>query len=132
MSKTTLTKEVIVTRSNEVGTLAKVATTFAEGKVNVEACCCYTQDDKTCNFHFVTSDPDKTMNLLRKTGWTHKENPILCVELSNKVGTLADTATKLGNAGVDIDYCYCSTGPGPTTKVFFSTKDNNKALKALG
>lgn len=132
MPKTTLTKEVIVTCPNKVGTLAKVATAFAEAKVNVEACCCYTQDNTTCNLHFITSDPTKTTEACKKSGWTCKTNEVVCCELPNKVGTLADATTKLATAGVDTEYCYCSTGNGSTTKIFFATKDNNKAVKVLG
>jgi hypothetical protein len=132
MAKTTLCKEVIVTCPNKVGTLAKVTTALAEAKVNVDACCCYTQDGTTCNFHLVTSDTAKTTDLCKKAGWTCKENAVVCCELNNKPGTLADAANKLAQAGVDTEYCWATTGNGSTTKVFFCTKDNNKAAKVLG
>lgn len=132
MPKTTLTKEVIVTCPNKVGTLSKVATALAEAKVNIDGCCCYTEDGQTCNFHLVTSDPAKATDLCKKAGWTCETREVLCCELTNKTGTLADAATKLGTAGVDIRYCYATTGNGATTKVFFCTKDNTKAVKVLG
>ena len=132
MPRTSLTKEVIITVPNKVGTFAKVTSTLAEGRVNIEACCCYTQDGNTANLHFVNADPAKTSELFKKGGWIPKENPIVCCELNNQVGTLAEAANKLGQAGVDIEYCYTSTGNGNTTKVFFATKDNNKAVKTLG
>lgn len=131
MAKATLTKEVIVTCPNKIGTMGKVTTAFAEAKINIEACCCYTMEG-TCNFHFVTADVAKTADVCKKSGWACKENLVVCCELTNKVGTLAETTTKLAQAGVDIDYCYCSTGNGTTTKTYFSTKDNNKCLKTLG
>ena len=132
MSKTTITKEVIVTCPNKTGTLGKATTTLAEGKVNIDACCCYTMDGNTCNFHLVTTDTGKTTDLCKKGGWTCKENTVVCCELNNKVGALAETTTKLAQAGVDIEYCYVSTGNGSTTRAYFCTKDNNKACKTLG
>lgn len=132
MSKTTLMKEVIVTAANKVGSLSKVITAFAESKVNIEGCCCYVQDKQWANLHFVTSDPGKTESVCKNNGWTWKENPIVCCELSNKVGTLAEATHKLAEAGVDIQYCYTSTGNGAVTKVFFSTNDDNKAAQTLG
>lgn len=132
MAKTTRATEVIVTCPNKAGTLAKVATTLAEAKQNIDACCCYTEDGATCNLHFVTTDPTKTVDLCKKSGWTAKTNDVVCCELSNTVGTLASTTTALANAGVDLRYCYFTTGNGAATCVYFCTSDNAKALKALG
>lgn len=130
MAKTKLMKEVVLTCPNQVGALAKVTSALTESQVNIEACCCYTMD-KTANFHIVTADAAKTMGVCKKAGWDCKESPVVCCELTNKVGTLAETTKKLSQAGVDIDYCYTSTGDGSMTKVILATKDNNKAVKVL-
>jgi hypothetical protein len=132
MPKATPVKEVIVTCPNKVGALSKVASALAEARVNVDACCCYSEGGATCNLHFVTPDPTKTLDLCNKSGWTAKVNDVVCCELNNTVGTLASATTALATAGVDIQYCYCSTGNGSATKVYLCTADNDKALKTLG
>lgn len=132
MPKTTLTKEVIVKCPNKVGTLSKVATALAEAKINIDGCCCYSEDGVTCNLHLVTPEANKTLELCKKSGWTCETSEVVCCELNNKAGTLADAATKISGAGVDIRYCYATTGNGATAKVFFCTKENTKAAKVLG
>lgn len=132
MPKASSATEVIVTCPNKTGTLAKVSSTLAEARVNMDACCCYTEDGTTCNLHVVTTDPSKTLDLCKKSGWTAKLNDVVCCELDNTVGTLASATTALSNAGVDIRYCYFTTGNGANTKVYFCTSDNGKAQKSLG
>jgi hypothetical protein len=132
MPKACSAKEVIVTCPNKVGTLAKVASTLAEAKLNIDACCCYSEDGTACNLHFVTTDPSRTLDLCKKSGWTAKINEVVCCELNNTVGTLASATTALSAAGVDLRYCYFTTGNGSATRAYFCTSDNVKAQKTLG
>lgn len=132
MPKATPAKEVVVACPNKVGALSKVASTLAEAKVNVDACCCYSEGGTTCNLHFVTSDLTKALDLCKKSGWTVKINDVVCCELNNEVGTLATATASLATAGVDIQYCYLTTGNGSGAKVYLCTSDNGKAIKALG
>ncbi len=131
MPRTTAAKEVIVTCPNKVGTLSKVSSTLAEAKINIDACCCYSEDGITCNLHFITANPSKTLELCNKSGWTAKTNDVVCCELNNTVGTLASATTALSTAGVDLRYCYFTTGNGTATRVYLCTSDNAKALKVL-
>lgn len=130
MSKTNLTKEVVLTCPNKPGTLAKITSALAKGNINIEACCCYAMENEAY-FHIVTPDSKKTMELCKKSGWGAKESEVVCTELTNKVGSLAEASNKLAEASIDIDYCYTSTGNGSTTKVILATKDNPKTLKVL-
>lgn len=131
MPKATPVKEVVVTCLNKVGALAKVASTLAEAKLNIDACCCYSEGGTTCSLHVVTADTAKTIDLCNKSGWTTKTNDVVCCELSNTVGALASATTALATAGVDVQYCYLSTGNGSVTKLYASTSDNGKAVKVL-
>lgn len=133
MPKTTSAKEIIVTCPNKPGTLARVASALAEAKQNIDACCCYAEaEGGNCNLHVVTADPAKTLDLCKKSGWSAKTNDVVCCELANTPGTLATTCNTLAGAGVDIQYCYFTTGNGGNTRVYFCTGDNAKAAKVLG
>lgn len=132
MPKATAVKEVVVTCSNKVGTLAKVASTLAEARINIDACCCCDEGGSMCNLRFVTTDPTKALDLCEKSGWTVKTNDVVCCEIDDAVGTLASATTKLSTAGVDIQNCYVTTGNGAAIKVYLCTSDNNKAVKVLG
>lgn len=132
MPNTILSREFVVTGPSKPGFLAEVATAFAEKKINIEAFSGRTTEKNMASLHFVTGDPAKTADTLKNTGWTHTEFPVVCVEVENRVGALAEIAGKLSKANVDIEYGYTSTGSGNMCKAFFRTSDNDKALKILG
>ena len=126
----TLGKELFVTTDNKVGTLLKVAAPIKEAGVSIRACCAW-GDGTKANFLLVTDNNDKANQALKKAGLSPQESEAVLTELPNRIGSLAEAAQKLANAGVDIDHCYVSASGGQALAVF-ATKDNAKALKALG
>ena len=57
---------------------------------------------------------------------------VLRVELENRPGALAEVATKLGDKGVNIEYCYGTlSSKGKNAAVILDVKDVNKAIKIL-
>ena len=68
----------------------------------------------------LVSDSDKTMDLLAEHGYLYDIMPVMVVELENRPGSLAETAKKIGDAGININYVYGSVSPseGKTLFVF--------------
>ncbi len=68
----------------------------------------------------LTSDVDKSIDLLTRGEYVYDLTPVMAIELDNKPGTLAATAEKIGTAGVNISYVYGSVSPsdGKTLFVF--------------
>src|SRR5204862_3180388 len=60
------------------------------------------------------------------------ETEVLCVELPNRPGALADVATQLGTAHININYAYVTSGaPGGKTTGVFKVADQTKATHLL-
>jgi len=60
------------------------------------------------------------------------ETEVLCLDLSNRPGALADVATLLGQNHVNINYAYCTGGaPGGRTTGIFKVADVKKAMHVL-
>ncbi|RLB73880.1 MAG: amino acid-binding protein, partial [Deltaproteobacteria bacterium] len=51
-------------------------------------------------------------------------SPVTAIELDNKPGTLAETADKIGKAGVNISYVYGSVSPADGKTLFVFCPDD--------
>lgn len=125
-----LAKEITVETDNNVGTLSKVTGSIKEAGVNLLAVCGWGEEDKG-TILTVTDDNAKAIEVLTQAGFAPKEKEVILVEVAHRVGSLADVAHKLSEAGVNIIYCYVSATTSPALAVL-STRDNAKALAALG
>ena len=57
---------------------------------------------------------------------------MLCVDLPNRPGALADVATLLGKNHININYAYVTSGaPGGRTTGVFKVGDQSKAMQVL-
>ena len=123
-------REITVVTPNKVGMLAKVSGVLAAGRVNMAALSAYGAGAKAY-FRIVANDTKKAMRVLKAAKLRFSEKDIVAVTLKNKVGQAEALAKKLARTGVNISYCYGSTGPGSSTLFLFATKNLKKALSAL-
>lgn len=122
-------KQICVTADNKPGSLAKAAGCLKEEGVSIQAACAWGEGDKA-RFLFLTDNNDRATEALRKGGCTATEEEVVTSVLPNRVGTFAEATHKLGQAGIDIDYCYVSAN-GPNALAVFVTNDNQKAKGLL-
>ncbi len=122
--------ELIVTTPNIVGTMGKVFKLIAEAGVNVSAFCAYVQDDKGI-FLLVTDDNAKASGVLEDAGYETRSDEVMSIRVESQVGTGAEIGTKLGDAGIDIRYCFATTGESGESVAVFQTTDNDKAVEIL-
>lgn len=123
-------RELLVVTPNKAGMLAEVTSAIAEAGVNIIALSAY-GDGAKANFMIVTEDNQKAMNALKAKKFDTKDKEIVSVSLSNKVGAAKDMAKRLAQAGIDLEYCYGSTGNGQEALFLFSTKDVARCLDVL-
>ena len=70
------------------------------------------------------------MKILNKLNYATELRNVLKADLENRPGALADLATKLGNKGINIEYCYGTLSrKGKTTSVILDVSDIERALK---
>jgi len=100
------------------------------GGVNVRAISAW-EDDKKAYFRLVTSDNEKTKEVLQSQG-TIQEKDVVIADMPDEVGQLDAMAAGLKEAGINLTHIYGTTSePGKSAIIIFSSDDNDKALDIL-
>lgn len=130
MHKVEEATELHVVTPNEPGILGRVLGTLANAGVNLKALCAYS-DKGQGHFLLITADNTKAARSLKTLGYKVRTNKVITVEIGDRIGAGAEIGALLGNAVVDIDYCYgTSAGVGHALLVF-RTNRHKKALETL-
>jgi hypothetical protein len=125
-----LDTELHVSTPDEPGILGRVLGTLANAGVNLRAISVFSHETEG-HFRLLTSDNKKAETALRALGYKVKVNKIVVVEISDRIGAGAEIGALLGNAVIDVEYCYGSTsGKGPALLVF-KTNNDKKAYETL-
>ncbi len=119
--------EIFVVLENRPSTLGELCSHLAENKINIEAIGVFQDTAK-----IYVKNVNKAMKVLDKSDYTTETRDVLKVDLENRPGALAEVATKLGNKGVNIEYCYGALSKkGNTTAVILDVSDIDRALEIL-
>jgi hypothetical protein len=117
---------------NKPGVLAQVTAALAEEKVNIVAMTLVDSQEHGV-LRLVGEEPKIARAVLAKLNLPMTETEVLCVDLPNQTGALAEVATVLGKNHININYAYCTSGaPGGRTTGVFKTGDQAKAEHLLG
>jgi len=154
--------EITLFLKNAPGELARLTEMFAAEKINVDAitiqdATSYVEElfkarGKTLKRHasaasygmiqkdsedfalvrLLTDNTDKSLDLLTEAGFIYDITPVMALELDNRPGTLAATARKIGDAGINIHYVYGSVSPAENTTLFvFCPEDIDLAVSVF-
>ena len=116
---------------NKPGVLAQVTTALAEEKVNLLAMTLVDSQEHGV-LRMVVEDDAAARAVLTKLNLPMTETEVLCVDLPNRPGALADVATLLGKEHININYAYVTSGaPGGRTTGVFKVADQAKAMRVL-
>jgi len=116
---------------NKPGILAQVTQALANEKVNLLAMTLVDSQEHGV-LRLVGEDPKSARFVLAKLNLPMTETDVLCVDLPNQSGALAEVATLLGKNHININYAYCTSGaPGGRTTGVFKTGDQKKAQHLL-
>ena len=116
---------------NKPGVLAQVTRALAESKINIVAMTLVDSQEHGV-LRVVAEDPAAARKTLVALNLPMTETEVICLELSNHPGALADVATLLGKNHININYAYCTSGaPGGKTTGIFKVADHAKAEKLL-
>ena len=116
---------------NKPGVLAQVTRALADEKVNVVAMTLVDSQEHGV-LRIVAANPETARQVLAKLNLPMTETDVLCLDLSNRPGALADVAGVLGTNHVNINYAYCTSGaPGGRTTGIFKVADPAKAMHVL-
>jgi hypothetical protein len=95
--------EIFVLLDNKPSTLGDLCTYLAEEEINVEAIGVFHDTAK-----LYVKNLNKAVKALtkREEYASHELRDVLLVDLENKPGALAEMTSKLGDEGINIEYCY--------------------------
>ncbi len=127
----TVDKQFSVFLVNKPGILAKVTQALADIKINIKAMTLVDSQEHGV-LRLVLENGEKAGNVLRALNIPVTETDVLCVEMANHPGALADICTRMAGEHININYAYLSTGAkGGKTIGIFKVSDVNKAKKIL-
>jgi len=116
---------------NKPGVLAQVTTALAKDKINLIAVTLVDSQEHGV-LRLVPESATNARAVLQKLNLPMTETDVLCIDLPNHPGALADVATQLGTAHININYAYVTSGaPGGRTTGVFKVADQTKATHLL-
>lgn len=122
--------ELYVITPDEPGVLGRVMGTLANAGVNLKAIYARSERGKGI-FFLITSDNKKAEKALKGIGYEVTTNNVVTVEIDDRIGAGAEVGALIGNAAIDIDYCYGTSAGGVKALLVFKTNDNKKAFETL-
>jgi len=123
-------KELKVRVADHPGALGEITSALAEKKVNLRAVNAWVEGTEGI-VRLVVDKLPVARKALAGLGLQVEEHEIVEVALSDKPGTLAEKAVKLGQAGVNITHVFVGPGGARKATVFMGVSDIPAALKAL-
>ena len=131
MSSVVLGTQFSVFLVNKPGVLAQVTRSLADEKINVVAMTLVDSQEHGV-LRIVPADATKAGKALQRLNLPLTQTDVICIELSNRPGALADVAHLLGTNHININYAYATGGaPGGKTTGVFKVADQNKAMRLL-
>jgi hypothetical protein len=119
--------EIFVVLENHPSTLGELCSHLSEHRINIEAIGVFQDTAK-----LYVKNVNKAVKVLDKLDYTTEQRDVLKVDLENTPGALAEVASKLGNKGINIEYCYGALSKkGNATAVILDVSDIDRALKIL-
>jgi hypothetical protein len=119
--------ELFVVVENKPGALGILLGCLGREKINIEAIGLFQDTAK-----LTVSDIEHAAKVLRQNNYQVELREVLRLYLDNRPGSFAIVASRLGAAGINIDYCYCTVGKGQkNASVIVDVEDLDRALSVL-
>jgi hypothetical protein len=119
--------EIYVVLENRPSTLGELCSHLAENDINIEAIGVFHDTAK-----LYVKNVTKAVKILNKLNYPTDLRDVLKIDLENRPGALAEITTKLGNRGINIEYCYGTLSrKGTATSVVLDVSDIEKAMVIL-
>jgi len=123
-------REFTIRVEDRPGALGKVCQALADQNVNILAFQQLPLEKGKGAVRLVLDNPAAAKTTLDHQRADYTEAEVAQIKLSNRTGELARAASRLGEAGVNINYGYSGTEPGTNaTFVIFGVAEVGKAVK---
>jgi hypothetical protein len=119
--------ELFVVVENRPGALGELLGCIGREKINIEAIGLFQDVAKLS-----VSDVDRAAKVLRQSNYQVELREVLRLHLDNKPGSFAMFVSRLGAAGINIDYCYSTVDTGQkNAAVILDVADIDRAVTVL-
>jgi hypothetical protein len=119
--------EIYVVLENRPSVLGELCAYLSENEINIEAIGVFHETAK-----IYVKNLNKALKLLTKQNYMTELRDVLLVDLENTPGALADVTSKLGDEGINIEYCYGTLSRhGDKVSVILDVSNIEKAEKLL-
>jgi len=120
--------EIYIILENKPSQLGDLCSFLAENEINIDAIGVFHDTAKLC-----VQNLNKAVKLLSKLNYTVELRDVLKIDLENRPGALAELTSKLGDEGINIEYCYGTLArKGNQISVIMDVSDIERAAKLFG
>lgn len=122
-----LLKQISIFIQDEKGRLADICDILGENKINISG---FTVSDTAEGygiFRILTNDPEQTIEVLSKKGFTASENDVIALKVPNEPGGLSRVLNIFSENNLNVEYMYATAG----TLIAFRLENNEKAIRVL-
>lgn len=127
VSERKVVKQLSVFIANEAGRVSEVTGLLGEADINIRG---FSVSD-TAEYgilRLVVDKPAEAHAVLKKAGFTVRDDEVICIDLPDHPGGLASVLKVVSGAGVNIEYVYSLI----STFVVINVGDVDRALHLLG
>ena len=122
-------KQLTVSVTDRPGILGEIATALGAKKVNIKGISGGKMGERGVIWMVVDKNA-AAKKVLAQRGWDATEDEVLVVTLGDSPGTLGKFASKLGKAGININFMYAgAAGSARKLNAYFGVSDLKAALK---
>jgi hypothetical protein len=119
--------EIFIVLENRPSTLGELCGHLAENGINIESIGVFQDMAK-----IQVKNASKAVKILSKLEYVTEIRDVLKLELDNRPEAFAKVITKLGNKGINIEYCYAtSTKNADSVAVVLDVSDIDRAIRIL-
>ncbi len=116
---------------NRPGMLARTCQALAKEQINILAMCISDTVDHAI-IRLVVSDVKKAAKLLQGLQLPVHERQVIFMDVPNAPGSIANISEQLAEAGINIEYAYCTGATSqPTGNLVLRTNDIEATINAL-
>ncbi len=103
------TKQLVIRAANRPGTLARIAQTLAQNRINIQG---LDSSGPQATVRMLVSNPARALQALRQAKIRARAEDVVLVNLADRPGTLARVTAKLARRGININYAYGTVARG--------------------
>jgi len=119
--------EIYVILENKPSVLGDLCSHLAENGINIDSIGVFHDTAK-----IVVSNLNKALKLFGKLNYITEQRDVLRIDLENRPGALAELTTKLGDEGINIEYCYGTLSrKGNAISVILDVSNIERAVEVL-